>query len=203
MTNNLVEDTLQRVIRLSHEMIKLADKGDDARQDIGCGIVFGKLRDTGYAMRKLAKRELDAHRVHGTQAPKEGFEGLEAHPRKLVLIVDDDPDVVTFLSTWFKDQGCRTISAGNGFDAIEMAITQRPHLITLDMSMPEKSGISTYRDLKGDQELRNIPVIIVTGIGRALEDFLRSRRQVPNPEGFIPKPIDLALLENTVERLLH
>ena len=121
----------------------------------------------------------------------------------MVLIVDDESDIVTFLSTWFQDLGCRTVTAGNGFEAIELAVTQRPDLITLDMSMPEKSGVSTYRDLKGDRELSKIPVIILTGIGRAPEDLLRARTPLPEPEGFVPKPIDMGLLEQTVERLLH
>ncbi|MFH2008510.1 MAG: response regulator [bacterium] len=203
MPSQIDDEHLQRVIRLSHEMISLADEGDDARRDTGCGIVFGKLRDSGYSLRNLAKRELEAHQGRG-QHPAFGREAKgDTATKSMVLIVDDDPDVVTFLSTWFRDHGCRTVTAGNGFEAIEQAVKLRPDLITLDMSMPEKSGVSTYRDLKGDTELRTIPVIIVTGIGRVMEDFLRSRRQVPDPEGFIPKPIDLELLTETVGRLLN
>lgn len=199
MPNSEADKILQRVIRVSHEMITLADHGDELRQDSTCGVLYGRLRDAGYDLRNLARKELEEHR----QAPTPRVTRADTPSRNVVLIVDDESDIVTFLSRWFQDQGCRTVSASNGFEAIEMAITQRPDLITLDMSMPEKSGISTYRDLKGDVELCRIPVIILTGIGQAPADFLRTRTPLPQPQGFVPKPFDMHLLEETVERLLH
>lgn len=199
MSNTEADKILQRVIRVSHEMITLADHGDELRQDPSCGVIYGRLRDAGYDLRNLARKELE---IHG-QDPSPPVARADSQSRNVVLIVDDETDIVTFLSRWFQDQGCRTVSASNGFEAIEMAITQRPDLITLDMSMPEKSGVSTYRDLKGDVELCRIPVIILTGHGQAPEDLLRTRTPLPQPQGFVPKPIDMHLLEETVERLLH
>jgi CheY-like chemotaxis protein len=70
------------------------------------------------------------------------------------------------------------------------------------MSMPRKSGVSTYRDLKGDPALWDIPVLIITGIDKAFEGFIHKRRKVPDPEGFLAKPIDLETLETTVRQLL-
>ncbi len=199
MSKQETDEILQRVIRMSHEMISLADLGDEQRRDARCGVLYGRLRDAGYDLRNIARKELDVHQLegHATELP------ATPRSRRVVLIVDDESDIVTFLSTWFRDQGCRTVTAGNGFEAIELAIAQRPDLITLDMSMPEKSGVSTYRDLKGDKELSRIPVIILTGIGRGQQDFLRTRTPLPAPEGFVSKPIDMGLLEQTVGRLLH
>lgn len=199
MSNQETDEILQRLIHISHEMISLADHGDELRQDATCGVLYGRLRDAGYDLRNLARRELEEHRLEDPDTATR----TDRRSRHVVLIVDDESDIVTFLSRWFQDLGCRTVSASNGFEAIELAITQRPDLITLDMSMPEKSGVSTYRDLKGDSELCRIPIIILTGIGRAQEDFLRTRTPLPEPDGFIPKPIDMNLLEETVGRLLH
>jgi len=199
MSNREADRILQRVIRVSHEMITLADRGDELRRDPTCGVLYGRLRDAGYDLRNLARKELEQHRQDPCPAPSRA----DDQTRNVVLIVDDESDIVTFLSRWFQDRGCRTVTASNGFEAIELAITQRPDLITLDMSMPEKSGVSTYRDLKGDAELCPIPVIILTGLGRAPESFLRTRTPLPEPDGFVAKPIDLDLLEETVERLLH
>ncbi len=190
---------LREVLRMGAEMIRLANEGDGSRRDPGCGLLFGRLRDAGYDLRRLASEELERHR--SSSKASRGAEPRRGRP--VVLVVDDDHDIVTYLSTWFEDLGFRPVVAANGFEAIERAISHRPDLITLDMSMPEKSGLSTYRDLKSDQELCQIPVIIITGLGRTREDLLRGRRSLPLPEGFVPKPIDMDLLELTVERLVR
>jgi hypothetical protein len=52
---------LKQVVRLCYQMLELAQKGDKCRQDDGCGIVFGSLRDNAYKIRRLAEKELKAH----------------------------------------------------------------------------------------------------------------------------------------------
>lgn len=56
---------IQKVIRLSREMMVLADNGDRVRQDKSCGVIFGILRDTAYRLRELAEKERDMHREEG------------------------------------------------------------------------------------------------------------------------------------------
>jgi len=56
--------------------------------------------------------------------------------------------------------------------------------------MPEKSGVKFYREMKENEELRSIPIIIVTGVTGGFEQFISTRKQVPPPDGFVPKPID-------------
>jgi len=80
---------------------------------------------------------------------------------KKILVVDDEQDVLFYLSTLFEDNGFDTITAENGIEALELAKSELPDLITLDITMPEQSGIKTYRYLKNDINLQNIPVIIV------------------------------------------
>ncbi|NQU19928.1 MAG: response regulator, partial [Candidatus Nealsonbacteria bacterium] len=65
-----------------------------------------------------------------------------------------------------------------------------PDLIALDITMPEKSGVAVYRRLKEDDQLKSVPVIIVTGISDDFKQFISTRRQVPPPEGYISKPVD-------------
>ncbi len=120
---------------------------------------------------------------------------------KRILVVDDEPDVVTFLSTLFQDNGYEVVTASNGAEAFDLARTQAPDLITLDMSMPEQSGVRTFRDLKGDAALSKIPVIIVTGIGEPMKGFLEKIKKAPQPEGFIAKPIDKDELLALVSKL--
>ena len=111
---------------------------------------------------------------------------------KTVLVVDDEPDARDFLTTVLEDNGYAVVVANDGTEAIAMLEESPPDLVTLDITMPEKSGVAVYRKLKEDEELQDIPVIIITGISDDFKQFISSRRQVPPPEGYISKPVDHA-----------
>ena len=59
--HNRCDQGIRRLVRLTHEMIHLADHGDAQRDDVGCGILFGFVRDCAYKIRSLAQTELDEH----------------------------------------------------------------------------------------------------------------------------------------------
>ena len=122
---------------------------------------------------------------------------------KKILVIDDDPDIVTYLTTLLDDNGYTSISAKDGVEGWDKTKTERPDLILLDITMPEKSGVRYYRDIRGDSELATTPVIIVTGVSRDFEKFIGSRRQVPPPDGYIAKPVDAALLLETIAKVLR
>lgn len=128
--------------------------------------------------------------------------------KKKILILEDDPDVVTYLTTLFEDHGYAADSAVNGWEGMEKAKASPPDLITLDMSMPGKSGIRFYREIKEDPALSKVPVVVVTGVtgfGGNPDDFrrfLETRTQMPPPDAFIAKPIDLEGLPKVVRDLL-
>ena len=121
---------------------------------------------------------------------------------KRILVVDDEPDVVTYLSTVLKDAGYDTLEAANGEEAMEQIRTGHPDLITLDITMPEMTGVKTYRQLKEDETLRRVPVIIVTGVTHDFKQFISSRAQVPAPEGYLEKPVKPEDLLAEVKRLV-
>ena len=108
---------------------------------------------------------------------------------KKVIVIDDDRDLVKFLTTLLQDNGYETVTANTGAEALRSVRAARPDLITLDMSMPEKSGVKVFRELQADPGLATIPVVIVTGLSRDFEGFIKSRRQVTPPAGYIAKPI--------------
>ena len=116
--------------------------------------------------------------------------------RKKILVLDDEANVVTYLETLLRDNGYDTVSAADGSEGMEMMRGERPDLVTLDISMPEKSGVRFYRELKAAPELAAIPVVVVsavTGYGGKPEDFqkfMSTRKHLPPPDGFVPKPID-------------
>ena len=121
--------------------------------------------------------------------------------QKTILIVDDEPDVCTYISTLLEDHGYATVSAKNGEEALSKLQAGSPDLITLDVSMPEKSGVKLYREIKEDSRWKKIPVIIVTGVSEDFQKFISTRRQVPPPEGYLSKPINQEEILELIRKL--
>ena len=133
----------------------------------------------------------------------------ESQPdKKRILVLDDEPHVVTYLETLLHDNGYETVSASDGKEGMEKVRSEEVDLVCLDISMPEHSGIRFYRNLKDDPKLSAIPVVIVTavtGYGGDPEPFKRfisTRKQVPPPEAFLSKPIDKQEFLDTIAKLL-
>lgn len=109
---------------------------------------------------------------------------------KTVLIVDDEPDVVTYLRTLLEDNGFGVITAGDGKEGFDKARFWHPDLITLDITMPEESGVRLLRNLQQDMNTAGIPIIIVTGVSHELKRFIETRKQLRPLAGYFEKPID-------------
>ena len=122
--------------------------------------------------------------------------------KKKILVVEDEQDVLTYLTALFKDNGYDTVTAVDGVEAFERARTEKPDLISLDIAIPDQSGLRTYRQYKKDDELRDIPVIIITALGDSIRSFLKRLGGFPEPEGFMAKPIDKEKLLKMVADLL-
>ena len=113
---------------------------------------------------------------------------------KKILIIDDEPDVLTFLGTLLKKNGYEVCEACDGVEGMKKVLQDKPDLVCLDLLMPEKTGIKMYREMRKDDNLKHVPVIMVTGIASAtvFSDFRTfiHERSIPSPEGYIEKPID-------------
>lgn len=114
---------------------------------------------------------------------------------KKILIVDDEPDMVTFLTTLLEDNGYDTATAADGDEGLNKVKTEKPDLISLDLLMPNKTGIKMFRELRKDTETAGIPVVMVTGFGKEdvpqldFKEWVRQRSIKP-PEGYIEKPVN-------------
>lgn len=122
--------------------------------------------------------------------------------KKSILIIDDEPDTLTYFSSLLQDEGFDTRVAENGDVAIKMVQESRPDLITLDITMPQTSGVRCYRELRGNEEWKSIPVIMITGISEDFRSFISSRKQVPPPDGYLTKPVDEKELIQLISRLI-
>lgn len=121
--------------------------------------------------------------------------------KKTVLIIDDEPDTCTYFSTVLEDEGFETIIARNGAEGMTRLQESIPDLITLDVTMPEKSGVRLYREIKNGEQWKDVPIIIITGVADDFEKFISSRKSVPAPEGYLAKPIDVEKFLNLVAEL--
>lgn len=112
-----------------------------------------------------------------------------------ILVIDDEPDVVGFLTRLLRDNGYEVTTAGNAVDAMEQIDRAPPRLILLDLQMPYETGTDLYRKLRTRNDLKGIPVIVVSGLaGRNVA----VSRSVP----VIDKPIDEERLLSEVARAL-
>ena len=136
---------------------------------------------------------------------------------KKILIVDDEEDAISFISTILQDNNYEYISAENGIKGLELARNEKPDLILLDLIMPEKSGIMMFQELKKDQELRKIPVIVVSGAsevtGVDFKNFIFKHTEKDSdnqeestafftPDDYIEKPINPDALIKAIEKAL-
>ena len=127
---------------------------------------------------------------------------------KRVLVVDDEMDLRTFISTLLESNGFKAVVAENGEQGMVKVREKKPALITLDVMMPKESGIKMYRDIKTNPEFADIPVLIISGLAK--KTFLHSQKVldkfknqvVPEPEGYIEKPPEPEELLAEVRRIL-
>lgn len=114
---------------------------------------------------------------------------------KKILVVDDEADVRTFLTTVLQGAGYETRTARNGAEALESTRSDRPDLVILDLAMPRQSGTDFHRKLSKDKELGDVPIIVVSGLaGRHLA--------VREPVAVFDKPIDPDEFLAAVEKAL-
>ena len=104
-----------------------------------------------------------------------------------ILLVDDEPDIIEFVSYNLKKEGFDVLTASNGEDGLAMAKKSHPHLILLDVMMPKMSGFEVCRAIKGDESLRDIPVVMVTALDSVVD---QDRAKSEGADGYMVKPID-------------
>ncbi len=125
---------------------------------------------------------------------------------KKVLVVDDDPDVRSFVITVLDENQYIPLVAKDGVEGFEMIEKDPPDLVILDVLMPRGSGIRLYHKLKTTEKYKQIPIIMFTGI--ALNSFLKSQKvldefkggEVPEPDIYLEKPADPEELAAAVKK---
>lgn len=125
---------------------------------------------------------------------------------KRILVIDDEPDLITYYETILGEKGFSVTSANSASEGLERLKEGRPDLILLDLVMPEKTGIKLFGDLKKDERYKDIPIILITGIkdvmgGDHKKFFEGLRTRVP--AAYLEKPVDPQVLIKTVRDVLQ
>ncbi|MDQ1237999.1 MAG: hypothetical protein QG577_183 [Thermodesulfobacteriota bacterium] len=126
---------------------------------------------------------------------------------KKILVIDDEPDMVTYLSTLLEDNGYEVVTASDGEEGLDKVKAEKPDLISLDLLMPNKTGIKMYRELRKDPDIGHIPVVMVTGFGKddvPSMDFKKwiQERSIKGPEAYIEKPVQPEVLLSAVKKAI-
>jgi len=125
--------------------------------------------------------------------------------KKKILVVDDDLDLVLSLKAFLKNQGFDVITALNKYEGMDQAKTELPDLAILDVMMTyAHEGFDLARDMRKDSRLKDIYIIMFTGIDK--ETGMNFKANVGNPEipadGYIEKPVELHVLLDEINRVL-
>ena len=121
--------------------------------------------------------------------------------KTLILVVDDDPDLVEAISMKLESENYRVTKAYDGMQAWERIKEERPHLIILDVMMPNKNGYQVCDELKKDPQYSNITVVLLTAVGESVAStkYTHMDGKTALADEFIPKPIDLDNLMEIVK----
>ncbi len=116
-----------------------------------------------------------------------------------VLVVDDNQQNLELLLAYLEDVECKTLSANDGAEALEIVKSSSPDLILLDVMMPKMSGFEVCRRIKNDPKTTDIPVIMVTALNE-LGDIERAINS--GTDDFLSKPINKWELVTRVKTML-
>lgn len=114
---------------------------------------------------------------------------------KKILIIDDDPNIVEYLQDLFQDNGYETCTASDGLESMDVLKKEKPDLITLDLEMPEEWGPRFYRKLSQEEEFKNVPVIVISGLPA-------SKYAIKKAAASLSKPFDKEELLKIVAEIL-
>lgn len=123
-----------------------------------------------------------------------------------ILVVDDDPDIVDYLSSFLEDEGFEVATASHCAAAQELMEDFQPELMLIDAVLPGKSGLELLVCLRRHPKWGDLPVVVVTGNDQLLEDdcrsYLGAHEGVRGPDGVLGKPVDRDTLVALLRKLV-
>jgi len=130
--------------------------------------------------------------------------GLETHPLSIV-VVDDEPDVATYLAAVLEKRGHTAHTAGSSAEGFALVKSIHPDVACIDIVMPEETGVALFRKIRADDEVGETPVVFITALKPEMatpEDGM-DIEPIPKADEYVEKPPDSEAFVEAVERAAH
>jgi DNA-binding response OmpR family regulator len=117
-----------------------------------------------------------------------------------ILVADDDPQILTMLGIRLSKKGYQVLEAADGLQTLSKARQHKPDLVLLDVMMPGKNGWEVAKELRADEELRNVGIVMLTAIGERVNEMTSP---LYGADAYVDKPFDFAYLEAKIKKVLE
>jgi len=123
-----------------------------------------------------------------------------ASRKPVILVADDDPQILTMLSIRLTKRGYQVVEASDGLQTLKKARSEKPDLVLLDVMMPGKNGWEVAKELRSDETLRSIGIVMLTAIGERVNEMTSP---LYGADAYVDKPFEFADLEAKIKRVLE
>jgi two-component system response regulator VicR len=123
-----------------------------------------------------------------------------ANEKKRVLCIEDDAEMIDLIRLILERKGFEVLEAVGGKEGLEVSRREMPDLILLDLMMPEVDGWEVFRQLRADEQLKDIPVIVVTAKAQSIDIVLGLH--IAKVDGYVTKPFGPQELLKSVNKVL-
>jgi PAS domain S-box-containing protein len=130
-----------------------------------------------------------------------GEEISNGHEDNSVLVVNDEPDQLKLMTSLLNKAGYSVLSAGDGLEALAVALREHPDLVVSDVSMPRMNGMDFCRQMRADSALKTVPILLVSALQKDTESVVAGLRA--GADDYLEIPFDPAHLVAKVARLLE
>jgi DNA-binding response OmpR family regulator len=123
-----------------------------------------------------------------------------ASKKPTILIADDDPQILTMLGIRLAKKGYTILEASDGLQTLKQAREHHPDLVLLDVMMPGKNGWEVAKEIRGDDDLKNIGIVMLTAIGEKVNELTSP---LYGADAYVDKPFDFNDLEKKIKTILE
>jgi len=121
--------------------------------------------------------------------------------KRRILCIEDEPEMIDLIRLILERKGFEVLGAVGGEEGLEAIRREKPDLILLDLMMPDVDGWEVYRQMKADDELKDIPVVVVTAKAQSIDKVLGLH--IAKVDDYVTKPFGPSDLLESVERILQ
>ena len=122
-----------------------------------------------------------------------------ASRKPTILIADDDPQILTMLGIRLAKKGYNILEASDGLQTLKQAREHHPDLVLLDVMMPGKNGWEVAKELRGDDQLKKMGIVMLTAIGDKVNELTSP---LYGADAYVDKPFDFNDLEKKIKTIL-